>query len=294
MTATRSLGPAEATARYGAAIGREQRLLGPLTGGETGATAIEDVDGERRVLKWESDPHLQQRRIEGAELAERLRTDAGWPVARQRLARDDEWLFVSQEFMQGQSVERLGHRVVDDVLACHDRRLAMAPSERESSWGEEFIEILVTGGSGYCLHEPLRDHSVRGRGVLERIEQIGSELTPADLDGRHIVHADLHPGNLLEADGALSAIVDLDFARLGDPAFDLAFLAVSSLGVPTERGVRGRLFDEGVEVLDPPRRRAYLAGMLLRFLDWPIRKNRPAEVEFWLDQAERLLDDVRT
>ena len=206
--------------------------------------------------------------------------------------RDGEWLFVSQEFMPGESVTRLGHQLVDHVLAIHHRRLALATPDVDNRWGEEFIEILVHGGNGYCLHEPLRNHGTRARRVVETIEQIGAELQPADLAGRQIVHGDLHPGNLLETDGALSAVVDLDFARVGDPGFDLAFLAVSAIGVPTERGVRARLFSEGVEALDPPRRRAYLAGMLLRFLDWPVRKNRPAEVEFWLDHAERLLPVV--
>jgi hypothetical protein len=51
-----TLTPLEATSRYSAATSRNYRLIGSLVGGETGATAIEDVDGERRVLKWEGDP----------------------------------------------------------------------------------------------------------------------------------------------------------------------------------------------------------------------------------------------
>ena len=50
------LSPAEATRRYSTATSSSYRLLGPLAGGETGAMLIEGVDGERRVLKWESDP----------------------------------------------------------------------------------------------------------------------------------------------------------------------------------------------------------------------------------------------
>lgn len=49
------LGPDEAVARYSAAIGASVELVGALTGGETGATAVRPRHGERQVLKWESD-----------------------------------------------------------------------------------------------------------------------------------------------------------------------------------------------------------------------------------------------
>jgi hypothetical protein len=38
--------------------------------------------------------------------------------------------------------------------------------------------------------------------VVEQIEAIGRALIPADLAGHDIVHADLHPGNLLQVDGS--------------------------------------------------------------------------------------------
>jgi thiamine kinase-like enzyme len=285
----KALSPTEATARYSSATSRQFELIGSLVGGETGATAIREVGGERFVLKWESDPGNIQLRLEAITLAERLRTLATWPVPRQHAVQDDGWLFVSQEFMRGETMTRLTHRVVDDVLSLLARGLGRAEADDANYWAEEMIEILIAGGKGYCLHEPLRTHDARTRRVVERIEEIGRSLSPEDLAGHEIVHADLHPGNLLQIDGQLSAVVDLDYARVGDAAFDLACLAVASLGIEADPGVRKRLFAAGIDTLDRPRRRAYVGNLLLRNLDWPIRKNRPDEVEFWLKQSDRLL-----
>jgi thiamine kinase-like enzyme len=286
------LGPSEATARYAAATSTDYRLIGPLAGGETGATAIEDVSGARRVLKWETDPDRTSRRIEAIGLTERLRRDAGWPVPRQHAIDDDGVLLVSQELMSGSTVERLTHRLVDDLSSIHRRRLGLADVGDRNGWGDDMIETLVEGGNGYCLHEPLRRHSTQTRRIVERIEAIGRAMTASDLFGADIVHGDLHPGNLLQRGGQLSAVVDLDFARVGDAAFDLACLAIASLGIAAEPGVRRRLFAEGIDVLDTGRRGAYVGHLLLRLLDWPIRKDRPLETDFWVARSDRLLAGI--
>ena len=287
-----ALSPIEAVGRYSTATSRSYGLLGPLAGGETGAMLIEGVDGERRVLKWESDPANQAGRCAAIPLAERLRTEAGWPIPRQEVVWDDAWLFVTQEFMDGEPIDRLSHGLVDELLRLHHRRLGLTVPDGADRWGEDMIAILVEGGNGYCLHQPLRDYDERTRHVVERIEEIGRALTPADLPGGSIVHGDLHPGNLLQVGGQLSAVVDLDYARLGDAAFDLACLALASLEQAAEAGVRQRLMVAGVAALGSAPRAAYVGNLLLRLLDWPIRKNRIDELEFWVEQADHLLDEA--
>src|SRR3954447_22927217 len=155
------LSPVEATRRYSSATSRSYRLLGPLAGGETGAMLIEGVDGERRVLKWESEPTNQALRSEALVLADRLRTEAQWPIPRQEAVRVDPWLFITQEFMDGDPVDFLSHGLVDDLLSLHQRRLALAVSGVPDRWGQDMIELLVEGGNGYCLHEPLRNYDGR-------------------------------------------------------------------------------------------------------------------------------------
>jgi hypothetical protein len=288
----KTLSPSEATRRYSRASSTAYELIGPLGGGETGATLIRDVGRNRRVLKWDADPDGIAARLVAIALTERLRTDANWPVPRQHAIEDDGWLFVSQEFMPGEAIRRLSHRMVDEVFSLHARRLGLVDGEHLDSWGADMIETLVKGGRDYCLHEPLRRYDERTRRVVEKIEAIGRELTPVDLDGRDIVHADLHPGNVLQLDGGLSAVVDLDYARAGDAGFDLASLAVASLATDADPGVRKRLFEQGIDALDSRRRAAYVGNLLLRNLDWQIRKNRPSHVEFWLEQSGRLFAGI--
>lgn len=284
------LSAADAAAAYSLASDVEFAVVGRLAGGETGATEIRSEDGTRRVLKWEANPLNIASRVEGARLAERLRSEAGWPVPFQHVVHADGWLFVAQQFMNGEAVDRLSAPMVEDLMTLHRSRLGLAPADAECQWGADQIEILVSGGRGYCLHEPLRSYDKRTRRVVERIESIGRELVPDQLAGNDIVHADLHPGNLLETDGRIAAVVDLDYARTGDAAFDLAFLAVSSIACPCDPTVRDNLVAVGLDSLDPSRRQAYVGNLLLRLLDWPIRKSRTEEIEFWLPKADWLLD----
>ena len=287
--ASRVVPAEEAATLLSEALGSQFVLLGPLAGGETGATAVAAADGRRFVLKWEQDPHKQELRRDGASLAERLRAEAGWPCPQQQVAQGEGLLLVLQEFMLGEPVLHLSHDLVDELFDLHERRLDLDAEDAANSWSADMIQLLVEGGRGYCLHEPLRRFDPRTRRIVERIEEVGRSTTVADVAGSDIVHGDLHAGNLLHVNGHLSAVIDMDYTRVGDAAFDLVMIAVSSLGVTADPGVRSRVFDRGVRALPEPKRHAYVANLLLRCLDWPIRKNRLEEVEFWIARADRLL-----
>lgn len=282
---------AAATEMLSAATATPYALVGDLVGGETGATEIRRADGKRFVLKWDEDDSSQARRRLGAQLAERLRTEAGWPAPVQELLDIDGTLLIVQEFMPGSNVEHLSHDIVDRVLELHHARLGLtvADSGEWGQWSSYLLRTLTHGAGGYCLHEPLRTFDARTRTVIERVEEIGRSTDPCDLAGCDIIHFDLHPGNLLHADGHLSAVVDMDYVRIGDAEFDLTTLAIASLGAGADPGVRERLFGHGIEALPSSKRDTYIAHLLLRNLDWAIRKSRRSDIEFWLSQTERLM-----
>lgn len=147
---------AEATARVARATRRDLTLVGPLAGGETGATEIRDGDDGRFVLKWESDPVLRARRLDGVVLAERLRTEASWPVPRQEAVEDGSWLFVVQELLPGRPVTLLTHRMVDTLLGANEAQRGLAKPSDPDRWAEDLITTLTEGGNGYCRHDSLR------------------------------------------------------------------------------------------------------------------------------------------
>jgi len=284
-----SLVAADAVRLLSEATGGQYRLVGRLAGGETGAHEVIDARGSRRVLKWDVEPLSIAARLTAVVLTETLRSAAGWPVPAQECFEQDGCLLVTQELLLGDPVRRLTHAVVDRMLELHTARLGLAPAEHQRTWPLELLTTLRTGGAGYCLHEPLRDFDQRTRRVIERIEELGNDVSSGTFAGCDIVHWDLHPGNLLALDGAVTAVIDNDFVMVGDAAFDLVTLALTSLDTESEPGVRERLAAEAFDGLDDDRRLAYTAHLVLRFLDWPIRRGRRDEIEFWTHQAERLL-----
>lgn len=269
------------------ATGDSYELMGRLSGGETGAHEVRRDAAERLVLKWETDPDSRRLRREGVELTERLRSEAGWPVPEQRTVETPGCLFVLQSFMAGQPIHVLTPELVDEVLQLHGRRLGLGRDGAGGRWAQRLVRTLVEGGRRYCLHESLRGYDARTSELVGEIEAFGARVDPDDLRASDIVHWDLHLGNMLAQDDRLSAIVDTDFCTIGDAAFDLVALALSSSTVSCTSDLRGRLFGRALDPLSPVRRKAFLGHLFIRFLDWPIRRASDNEVEHWLAQVAR-------
>jgi len=281
----------DAVARLVGITGIPYRLVGRLSGGETGAHKIANgATGERFVLKWEADGQVARSlRSEAVVLTERLRLDGGWPVPCQQTVEDSECLFVLQELMPGRPLEEINDGIVDQLLGLHSKRLGLARPGDACHWPTALIQTLTVGGQGYCRHDSLSNYDQRTARLVAGIEEFGRTLRPDDLAGADLVHWDWHPGNFLEFGGALSAVVDTDFVVTGDAAFDLVMLALTSQTVRCEPGVRSRLFRAAFDDLDEVRTRAYLGHLFVRLIDWPIRRGSVSEIDFWLDQADKVL-----
>jgi thiamine kinase-like enzyme len=269
--------------------GQRYHLVGQLSGGETGAHLFIGPGGEPIVVKWDTTSDGRAFRGESVALSERLRRQAGWPVPTESVIDADQIRFIIQEFMPGTPPTMVDHRLVDQLLDLHIRRLGLAEPNDPVRWPMNFIRTLAVGGNGYCRHESFRCYDKRTRSLIERIEAFGRSLNAEDFVGHDVVHWDLHPGNLLVDAGDLSAVVDTDFAIVGDAAFDLVMLALTSLPLTCEPDVRSRLFAEAFDHLDEERAQAYLGHLFVRLIDWPIRRNSPVEVDFWLARADELL-----
>lgn len=260
-----------------------------LSGGETGAHQFLEPDGRTIVVKWDTTPDGRAFRSEAVVLSERLRCEAGWPVPAQSIIDSEEISFIIQDFMPGTPPRAIDHRLIDRLLELHSRRLGLAEPNDPARWPQNLITTLAVGGNGYCRHESFHGYDERTRSLIMRIESFGCSLRGEDFVGHDVVHWDLHPGNLLVDGGDLSAVVDTDFVIVGDAGFDLVMLALTSLSVECEPGVRSRLFTEAFNLLDELRAQAYLGHLFVRLIDWPIRRNSLNEVDFWLARADELL-----
>jgi aminoglycoside phosphotransferase (APT) family kinase protein len=278
---------AVALRRLSLATNADYQLVRRLAGGETGAHEVRGPDGARLVVKWERDPTARDARRQGVALTARLH-GAGWPVPEQWVVEDGDCTFVLQQLVAGANVDVLSHDLLDELLELDALRRGLGAGVADATWPEHLVETLVTGGDGYCVHASLRAFDARTAALLDRIRAIGAAIDTADFAADDVVHWDLHPGNLLQIDGHLSAVVDNDFVTVGDGRFDLVTLVVASEELPCEDGVRERLTVAAFDGLAPIRREAYVAHLLLRVLDWAIRKDRADEIDFWLDRVDSL------
>ena len=289
MSRDSEVGAEEAASILSEVTGKPFHLVGQLSGGETGAHQFIGPDGQPVVVKWDATSEGRSLRSEAVALSERLRREAGWPVPPEWVIDADETTFIIQEFMSGTPPKTMDHRLVDQLLDLHPRRLGLARPEDPLRWPMNLITTIAVGGNGYCRHESFRTYDQRTRSLIGRIEAFGRTLKVDDFVGRDVVHWDFHPGNFLVEGGRLSAVVDTDFAIVGDADFDLVMLALISGSMECESGVSSRLIAEAFDHLDDLRAQAFLAHLFVRIIDWPIRRNSPAEVDFWLARADELL-----
>jgi hypothetical protein len=271
-------------------VGHDLTLVSRLTGGETGAFEVRGRGGERLVLKWSTEPDVFVERAEAVALTERLRTDAGWPVPRQEVVELPGLQVTLQELLPGEMVTVLTHPLADQLLVLHERRKGLAWPEDRRHFGDELVTTLTVGGRGYCRHDTLRAFDDRTRRLDDRIVEIGGSFEPDDFPSHAIVHWDLHNENVLALDGRVTAIVDSEYALVGDAGFDLVTLALCTLGSPSGPGsVSAHLWSRVAGEVDGRLAPAYVAHILLRAVDWEIRNHEAAELDLWLAEAERRL-----
>lgn len=163
------------------------------------------------------------------------------------------------------------------VVPWIDGTNALASSRRENSrWAPRLATALR------ALHAPARgdapQNPVRGRALRTRDEAIRPRLDAhphrtalrdawaaglaAASDVEQVwIHGDLHPGNLLLAQGRLTALIDFGDVTVGDPAYDLAcsWLLFDAAGRDAFRTATGSRYDDDTWV----RARAWAAYLAL-------------------------------
>ncbi|MGK5681517.1 phosphotransferase enzyme family protein [Actinoplanes sp. URMC 104] len=245
-------------------------LEGPAPGGEVGAAYVRWPDGRRSVLT--------EGRSRSGPLVDRARC-AGVPTARHELAaRVDGSRVIVQQRLPGAPPRTVTPELVRQLVALNDRLaglLADEPAPRPT-------ELYLTGdGPGFCLHDPLAEHSARSAALLERIHRVGADGSV--MVGDDLVHFDFHPGNVLVDGARVTGVVDWDGATRGDRHFDLVTLRFWLTG--RDPALLAPV-DERLAGISERRRTTYWAHISLRMVDWSIRHHDPATVEHWLDVAE--------
>ncbi|ADB33268.1 aminoglycoside phosphotransferase [Kribbella flavida DSM 17836] len=251
---------------------------GPCGGGEVGAAFVRWEDGRRSVLKWRPGVRLAEFERGPLAVVDVLR-EVGYPAPRTELAVQVGTAVVTvQELMPGTTVERVDHHLLDQLLELN----ALQAGRLAGSEMAPLPTYLHEDGPGFCLHGPLREFSARTADLERRISAVGPEVFTGD----DAVHVDFHPGNLLQTDGRISAVIDWDGAGRGDRGLDLVTLrfGVRGQGDDVVARLDGLLDELPEDVL-----RAAWAHMSLRMVDWAIRHFPAGEVDEWVDLADQRL-----
>jgi Phosphotransferase enzyme family len=182
---------------------------------------------------------------------------AGYPAPAAELAvQAGDAVALVWELLSGAPISHL-------TLALLDQALALNNLQAGQLAGRDTIPairlFLTSDGPGYCMHQPLREHSARTSALDRWITAVGAS-SPGCLSGHDAVHCDYQPANLLADRGHITGVIDWDGADRGDQLLN----------------------DLPPHFLAP-----MWAHMSLRMTDWAIRHFTPADVDHWLDLAEQ-------
>jgi aminoglycoside phosphotransferase (APT) family kinase protein len=265
-----------------AATGVALQIDGPCPGGQVGASYVTWPDGHRSVLTWRPGIRLSDLRKGPLAVIEALRP-AGYPAPAAELAvQAGDAVALVWELLPGAPISHLTPALLAEALALNDL-------QADRLTGRQAIPAtglyLTRDGPGFCLHEPLREHSARTQALHRWITAVGADY-PRHLSGNDAVHCDYHPGNILASHGHITGVIDWDGATRGDRRLDLVTLRFGVHAItadPAATAYLDRLLD-GLprDVLTP-----MWAHMSLRMTDWAIRHFSPGDVDHWVSLARQ-------
>ena len=186
------------------------------------------------------------------------------------------------ELLPGAQISHLTSTLLDQALALNNLQAGQLTSRPAIPAVRLY---LTSDGPGYCLHQPLREHSARTRRLDRRITTIGASH-PGSLSGHDAVHCDYQPTNLLTDRSKITGVIDWDGAGRGDRRFDLVTLRFGMHAITADPAATGRL-DQLLDAIPPHVLAPMWAHVSLRMTDWAIRHFPPGDVDHWLDLTKQ-------
>ncbi len=267
----------------------ELEVVTPLVGGEHGAVAMIDADGEAWVLKVfgpDEEPKLARAVAVAATLRSR-----GVPVpAPYRVGTAARRAYTLQRRCPGDLPDPLTTAHARQLLGFWTRHLGAVPEG--GGWPEAVVGALRVGDRElWSDPRPIRATGGHAAALLDEIVAVGETADPAVLRGGDARHGDWHHRNLLVVGDRVEAVIDWESAGAGDARVDLVLLdfwthvyAGTGVEVGAAALVRGAT-DEHVE----PRARRILAAYVALHQLWFVCAHRRERLPAFVPEIERHL-----
>ena len=265
------------------------RLTDRILHGKPNVAGLYNASGARFVVKWTPGARDLGRVPEMVRLVDRLR--GRWYPAPRFVATGlhPGGRYVVQTGLPGAPVERrVSASLVSQLVALNDVQHDQAPEPAEP-WPGRVADDVLEGGNGYCLLEPMRQHSPTTARLLDLVQALAARHRDVKTPITDVVHFDFQQANLLGLSGKISGVVDWDGVRTGDRAFDLATLLFYAY---VQEAARDALWSRVTSITDPAAVGVYLAHLIHRQVDWAIRHDEPSTIEYWLERVRLVLQDV--
>lgn len=279
------------------------RLTDRILHGKPNVAGVYNASGARFIVKWSVGDQGPDRLGEVVRIVDRLRS-RWYPVPRY-VARGVHrgGRYVVQTALPGAPVMRLTASLVSQLIALNDiqRGLATpstaspptasppAASPAAERWPARVADDVLKGGNGYCLLQPMRQHSPATAQLLDLVQALVARHRDVTTPITDVVHFDFQQTNLLGLSGKISGVVDWDGVRTGDRAFDLTTLLFYAYA---HESARNALWSRVTSITDPAAVGVYLAHLTHRQVDWSIRHREPSTIEYWLERARLVLQEI--
>jgi hypothetical protein len=281
--------PAELLGRINRRHGQSLRLAGRAPGGESvSAWIVEDPGGAQFIFKWSTGREF--RIDDAAVISGRLR-ERGYPLPAYKLAsRDGDARYLVRGLLPGRPIERLDARHLARLLQLNQLQ-ADAATGIASDWPAVIVESVLTGFDDWCVLDTLRNHSMETAAMLAELQALVQRNAAGTYRTADAVHFDFNPSNILADGKRITGVIDWEGVRAGDRAFDLATLLFYCHGDPEARDL---LWQRLREIASDHAIAIYLAHMIVRQVDWSLRRHPPEVGERYLDLARGVLREIRS
>jgi aminoglycoside phosphotransferase (APT) family kinase protein len=261
------------------------RLVRRCTGGEFGATVVEDDHGGRAILKAVPDAAPWSDTPWGASigLVDRLRA-TGYPAPRYLASGTVAGhRYTLQEELAGSVPDRIDVDYMQQLLALAERHAGMGGGLRAAgvpAWSG-WVHGALAGTYRPARRAVMRASHPEAARLADEVEALGRRVRRLVVPSGDVVHGDFHHRNMLAERGRVTAVIDWEQTTPGDWRYDVVWLAfccqIDSRRIdPTA----AELSRARVDLLLTPAEQAVYAGLVaIRILDlfaqlWPARLPR--------------------